>query len=310
MKKLYIIICLLFILTGCTKIDQTELKNLKSTIDDQNELIEQLSKEVSELANTQSKIVKHLDIPDFNETTSETSTEETSEMEAYSSVEPLFPNSVVSNVIDFILDTDPDSFESLKFIGTDYKEMPDSRNDYLFDSGTFIFEAKFIDGDTLEIWCHSSFGTQEEAFEYAEKLSPRLGKLPSVQRQVLDHVVIHKGDATAFAENSGHFFVLYSDNMDARISTHDLEETVFHESVHAALQEEYENSIEWVKAQTSDGNFITEYAMSLPHLEDMPETALFAYTLITNPGRLPEDIEKWITDNIPNRLSFFEEIYE
>jgi len=125
----------------------------------------------------------------------------------------------------------------------------------------------------------------------------------------LDHVVINNGDNTAFAETQGHFFVLYSENMDNRISTHDLEETVFHESVHASIQDIYENDTAWTNAQAADPSFVTEYAQSYPGLEDMPETALFAYAMITHPGRLSADIEEWLNENIPHRLAFFSSIY-
>ncbi len=222
--------------------------------------------------------------------------------------DPLFPNSVVSNDIDFILDTDPDAFTSLAFLGREDKEMPGNGGN-LVDEDTFVFEATFLDGDKLEIWCHSSFITQETAQEYADKLCPRLGKLPDVQRDMLAHVVINKGDHTAFAETQGHFFVLYSENMDDRISTHDLEETVFHESVHASLQDIYESDTAWTNAQAADPSFVTVYAQNNPDLEDMPETALFAYTMITHPGRLSADIEEWLNENIPNRLAFFSTIY-
>lgn len=222
--------------------------------------------------------------------------------------DPLFPNSVVSNDIDFILDTDPDEFTSLAFIGLEDKEMPGNGSN-LFDEDTFVFEATFSNGKVVGIWCHSSFLTLEAAQEYADKLCPRLGKLPFVQRDMLDHVCINVGNQTAFAETQGHFFVLYSENMDDRISTHDLEETVFHESVHASIQDIYENDTAWTNAQAADPSFVTYYAQSYPQLEDMPESALFAYTLITFPGRLDADIEAWLLENIPNRLAFFEDIY-
>lgn len=222
---------------------------------------------------------------------------------------PLFPNSVVSNDIDFILETDPDTFTSLAFVGLDNKEMPDSQSDILFDEDTFVFEATFSDGETLEIWCHSSFLSQAAAQEYADKLCPRLGKLPVFQRNMLDHVVIHNGNAGAFAEIEGQFFILYSENMDARISTNDLEETVFHESVHASYQFGYQNDPLWTNAQAADPTFVTEYGQNNPELEDMAETALFAYAFITYPGRLSADIESWLEENVPNRIEFFRTLY-
>jgi len=223
-------------------------------------------------------------------------------------VDPLFPNSIVSTDIDFIQETDEDYFLNLEFIGRQDKEMPGNGNN-LFDEDTFVFKATFSNDKTLGIWCHSSFETLEAAQEYAEKVCPRLGKLPFVQRDMLDHVVINIGNHTAFAETAGHFFVLYSENMDNRISTNDLEETVFHESVHASLQDLYEQDTAWTNAQEADGNYITYYAQNHPHLEDMPETAIFAYTMIMHPGRLSSDIENWVLNNIPNKLKFFESIY-
>jgi hypothetical protein len=222
---------------------------------------------------------------------------------------PLFPNSIVSNDIDFILETDNDQFESLVFIGREDKEMPGNGN-ILLDKNTFVFTAAFSNGNEVGIWCHSSFESVDTAQEYAEKVCPRLGKLPLVQRDMLDHVCINTGNHTAFAETQGHFFVLYSENIDARIQTHDLEETIFHESVHASIQDVYENDSIWTNAQQADGNFITTYAQQKPHLEDMPETALFAYTMIVHPGRLSPEIEAWVVTNLPKKLAFFEGIWK
>jgi hypothetical protein len=221
----------------------------------------------------------------------------------------LFPNSVTSNDIDFVLETDADAFSSLAFVGRADKEMPSSLTEELFDQNTFVFRATFTDGETLEIWCHSSFETQAQAQEYADKLCPRLGKLPDLQRNMLDHVVVHNGNAGAFAEIEGQFFILYSENMDARISTNDLEETVFHESVHGSYQFMYQDSDVWTNAQADDPAFVTDYAQENEDLEDMAEAALFAYTYLKHPGRLSPEIETWLEEKIPNRLAFFRTIY-
>jgi hypothetical protein len=222
---------------------------------------------------------------------------------------PLFTNSIVSTDIDFIQESDPDSFESLEYVGRDRREMPDKRNDELFDSNTFVFIAQFDDGDALEIWMHSSFETEKEATHYAQMVTGPLGKLPKFMRQRLDHVVIHKGDETAFGESEGHFFVLYSQNMDTRVTNHDLEETVFHETVHAALDSSWAKSKVWRSAQSKDNQFITQYGADNPKNEDLAESAIFAYTMLTNPGRLSRNVEIWLEENVPNRLMFFSTIF-
>jgi hypothetical protein len=223
---------------------------------------------------------------------------------------PLFPNSVVSNDIDFILVTDSDSYTGLTFLGRDDREMPgDPNGGELFDTDTYVFEVGFSDGETLEVWCHSSFDDEGKAQEYVDKLGPRLGKLPAFQRNMINHVVIHNGDRTAFAEIEGQFFILYSENMDKRISTNDLEETVFHESVHASYQFMYQDHPDWTNAQAADPTFITNYAQDNPFIEDIAESALFAYAYLTYSGRLSADIESWLEENIPNRIEFFRSFY-
>jgi hypothetical protein len=223
---------------------------------------------------------------------------------------PLFKNSIVSTEIDFIQATDPDTFLNLGYIRQEAKEMPGNGSDDLIDQNTYVFRASFKDDTSMEIWAHSSFGSRSAAEEYADKLTPRLGKLPALMRKKINHVIINKGDSTAFAEDAGGFFVLYSDNMDTRISNNDLEETVFHESVHVAFDLTYANSEAWKQAQDKDGVFITEYAESRPNKEDLAETAIFAYTMRTHPGRLDQDIEAWVRTNIPNRLDFLEIVFE
>ena len=225
------------------------------------------------------------------------------------SAKPLFKNSIVSTEFDFITSDDPNAFESLRFLGQETREMPDKRNNKLKAKDTFIFEAGFRDDSKVKIWAHRSFGSMELAEHYALMLSGPLGKLPELMRKKLSHVVIHKGDLTAFAESDGHFFILYSKNMETRVRNHDLEETVFHESVHATLDLKYSKSKAWLAAQKADSSFITEYAASNPTKEDLPESALFAYTMLKHPDRLPAEVEKWVHKHMPNRLAFFREVF-
>ena len=223
--------------------------------------------------------------------------------------DPLFPNSVVSNDIDFIHTDDESAFSCLTYEGTQRAEMPDKRKDELFADAVHIFTAHYSDGTMVGLGAHPDLGSRDDALGSVEPVAEAVGKLPTFMRDTLSHVVIHKGDETAFAEHEGHFFVLYSGNIQTRISNHDLEETVFHESVHATLDLEYLGSAEWRKAQRADGAYITEYAARLPKKEDMAESALFAWAMLVHPGRLPADIEQQVGEIIPNRLAFFEELF-
>jgi len=222
---------------------------------------------------------------------------------------PLYPNSVVSNDHEFIATSDESAFACLTFDGRREAEMPDRRTDRLMARDAFIFTARYTDGTEVGIWAHPKFKSQKKALKSVEPVAEAVGKLPTFMRATLDHVVIHRGDETAFGEDQGHFFVLYSANIRTRIRNHDLEETVFHESVHATLDSKYARSKKWLEAQKADGDFITKYAKRLPKKEDLAESALFAWTMIMHPGRLPTNVEARAREIMPHRLAFFEDMF-
>ena len=161
----------------------------------------------------------------------------------------------------------------------------------------------------LDFWAHPDLGSQETAQTYVNHVARAVSHLPSKMRKTLSHVVLHHGNESAFAEDTGHFFVLYHQNIDTRLRNHDLEETVFHESVHATLDDRWSGSKTWRAAQAADNGFITNYARSKPNGEDMAESALFAYAELITPGRLPENVSTKVRQIMPNRLAFFEKLF-
>ena len=229
---------------------------------------------------------------------------------------PIYENLVVSNDLDFIRPSDLSTFACLRYDGRFRAEMPHKRRDELFANDVFTFTALFDDGASVGIWVHPDVGPRNAARKIALQAAEPVGKNPTIMRSLLDHLVIHKGNETANAEDRGRFLVLYSGNMATRIRNHDLEETVFHESVHATLDHPRGTSAAWLNAQRADGDFITRYARrktnhagSNPYGEDMAESALFAWALLIHPGRLPKSIERKVRSIMPNRLAFFEEIF-
>lgn len=224
---------------------------------------------------------------------------------------PLYRSSVVGTDFDFITTADPDAFQTLTFVGFKPFEMPDKR-----DTGeplvrpAYVFNARFADGTSVAIALDAAFGSREAAEADARRYTPRLARLPSLYRQQLKHVVVHRGgaDTTAFAEDKGHFFVIYSDNASRRIATHDLEETFFHEATHASIQSRFLQTAAWKEAKARDNAFVTTYAMT-DDQEDFAESALFAYTLLHHPERLPPRDRAWIERQIPHRLAFFKTIF-
>lgn len=216
----------------------------------------------------------------------------------------LYPSSVVGTDFDFIQEGDPDAFDRLESRGVGLPEMPDKRGDAPLFQKAFLFVARFKDGTSVLLSIDADFGTEEEARNEALRYTPRLGRLPTSLRTGVDRVVVHKGgeDTTAFSDVG--LMVLYSENATKRIGTHDLEETVFHESVHAAWDELHASSPAWLEAQKRDGRFITHYAAKNPEGEDLAESALFAYALTHNPKRIPSRDATRIRKAIPARIEF------
>lgn len=223
---------------------------------------------------------------------------------------PLFPNSVVSNDIDFIRADDPTVEFNLSDKGRAPLEFPGSLIERpLVLENAYLMELKYKDGAKLEVWADPVFADYRAASGYAAKIGTALGKLPKLFREKLKHVVVHVGDRVAFSEHEGSFFVLYSANIDKRIATHDLEETCFHETIHATLELDHATSPEWLEAQKKDAAFITGYAAEKPRQEDLPESALFAYALIKHPGRMPQKVEKAVSRIMPNRLDYLRKVF-
>jgi len=172
----------------------------------------------------------------------------------------------------------------------------------------FLFVAHFNDGTRVQLAIDADFKTQDSARQEALRYTPRLGKLPTALRRGVERVVIHKGGENVTAFGGDGAIILYSDNATKRIGTHDLEETVFHESVHAAWDRTHAKSAEWQDAQKKDGGYVTDYARKKPQGEDLAESALFAYALLHHPDRIPKEEAARIARLIPNRIAFVEKL--
>jgi len=221
--------------------------------------------------------------------------------------DPIFPNSVVSNDIDFIQPSDPTVFQCAEFANRSRQEMPSTLRSGLFMDDVYVFDTQYSDGTSVPIWVDPQIGDRATAENYVTTVAQRVGQLPTLMRAPLGHIVINAGDAAATAEEDGGFFILYADNIDTRVSNHDLSETVFHEAAHVSLQNEWLATNDWQDAVKADAGFITDYAATRP-AEDFAESALFAYTYLKNPDRLPADVLTAIEETIPNRVNVFDNI--
>ena len=205
-------------------------------------------------------------------------------------------------VFDIIRTDDPTSFVCLHPRGRATRQMWDKRVEREFYHKVYLYDAYFADGGKFEVHVNPEFETPEAATAEAFRYMRGFGQLPTVLRAGIRSLGIHRGNKTASA-GAGKIFV-YQGNAIKRQSRNKLEETLFHESVHASLDGKYMNSRAWRTAQKADPGFMTEYARDRFPREDMAETALFAWGILRHPGRIPPADTADIKAVVPNRIAF------
>jgi len=170
--------------------------------------------------------------------------------------------------------------------------------------GVQSFVARFTDGSTVSIWVHPSVGGLDVATQLAAQVTRPLGTLPAWMRVPGLVVKINPGDRAAFAEDAGRFFVLSKENMAVRVANRDIQETVFHEMVHVALDPTHAGTPDWRAAQRADLGYLTRYAQQNSRQEDLAETALFVFTYLHYPERLPASLRTAIETQAAARLEY------
>lgn len=209
-------------------------------------------------------------------------------------------------VFDIIRTDDPTSFVCLHPRGRATRQMWDKRVSREFYHKVYLYNAYFTDGTRFEVHVNPEFETPEVATAEAFRYMRGFGQLPTVLREGIRSVGVHRGHKTASA-GPGKIFV-YQGNAIKRQSRNKLEETLFHESVHASLDKKYMNSRAWRAVQKADPGFMTDYARDKYPREDMAETALFAWGILRYPGRIPPADTADIKAVVPNRIAFIGEI--
>ena len=214
---------------------------------------------------------------------------------------PLY-TSTADTVFDIIRTDDPSDLVCVKDEGMTLDRIWDKRVDGEPVVGIFSFRAHFKDGRTVRIAVNAEFGSTGAAAVEARRYARILGQIPDRLRNGVARLSLHKG-REGFHAGPGQI-VAYQGTAEDRIETDHLEETVFHEAVHAAWDEAYRLSTEWRAVQQQDGRFLTDYAREQPEREDLAETALFAYGLLLQPGRIPPVDTADIENAVPHRLRF------
>ncbi|MFW6224442.1 MAG: hypothetical protein ACOC4R_02150, partial [Bacteroidota bacterium] len=87
-----------------------------------------------------------------------------------------------------------------------------------------------------------------------------------------------------------------------------LEETLVHEASHTSLNATHATSEGWIEAQDIDGAYISTYAKDYPEREDIAESFLPWLAVRYRRDRISDDDYNTITETIPNRLKYFDDM--
>ncbi|UVK40987.1 hypothetical protein LHFGNBLO_002527 [Mesorhizobium sp. AR10] len=208
-------------------------------------------------------------------------------------------------VFDIIRTSDESTFSCLEHVGRADRQIWDKRVDDEPVVNAFLFAAHYADGTNIEIGINPEFGAQEKA--EALRFANPLGQLPSLLRAGIHRFSVHMGQEGFHAGTEQ--VIVYSGTADERASYNHLEESLFHGSVHASLDEDHRLSDGWKEAQASDGQFLASYAARSPEREDLAETALFAFAILHHPDRFPPADTEATMRAVPHRIEYIRNLF-
>jgi len=207
-------------------------------------------------------------------------------------------------VFDIIQTSDPSTLSCVEDAGRGMRQIWDKRVDGEPVVNAYLFMARYSDGSNIEIAINPEFGTPEAALTEALRYARPLGQLPTSLRAGINTFSVHGGRKGFHAGTGG--IVVYAETTDNRLGYNHLEESLFHESVHASWDAQHRLSEDWVAAQESDARFLTGYGARSPEREDLAETALFAYAILHYPERFPPADTADTVAAVPARMAYIE----
>ena len=204
-------------------------------------------------------------------------------------------------VFDIIQTADPSTLRCLDAQGQAPRQIWDKRVDGEPVVDAYIFAARYTDGTAIEIAVNPEFSAAD-ALTQAQRFAGPLGQLPTALRAGIGRFSVHAGDE-GFHAGTGQI-VVYAGRADQRASYAHLEESLFHEAVHASWDAQHRLAPGWVAAQAADGRFLTGYGAENPDREDLAETALFAFAILHHPDRFPPADTADTVAAVPNRIAY------
>jgi len=207
---------------------------------------------------------------------------------------------------DIITNNDPSSFLSASYIGEDMVLMYDRRVANWVNVNAFLFKVIWDDGLTSIAQINEEFRSVEQATIEAEKYGFLIGQLPTFLRADVEQIWIHKGVELFGGGNSS--ILIHTGQSTIYEKDGIIEETLVHEAAHTSIDAYHASSYGWLNAQNLDNQFISDYAYQSPNTEDIAESFLVWLAVRYKMDRISDDNFQIITESIPNRLIYFDNI--
>jgi hypothetical protein len=208
-------------------------------------------------------------------------------------------------VFDIITHDDPSVLVCVEPSGRGLRQIWDKRVDGEPVVDAHLFTARYGDGVVIEIRVNPEFSAQDAQIQALRHARP-LGQLPDTLRKGIRAFSIHAG-RKGFHAGTGQI-VVYTETSDNRESYEHLEESLFHEAVHASWDADHRLAPGWIAAQKADGGFLTGYGQKSPEREDLAETALFAFAILHHPDRFPPADTEATLAAVPHRIAYIEQL--
>ncbi len=206
---------------------------------------------------------------------------------------------------DIVNGSDPSTFVSSTYTGQGNRTVFDRRVNAWITINAYLFNIVWDDGLTSEAQVNPEFGFSAAAVE-AEKYGWLVGQLPTCLRLDVDAIWIHAGTQPFGGGNNS--ILIHTGQSTVYESSGILEETLIHEACHTSLDAYHATSSGWVAAQGADGDYISTYAQGNPFREDIAESFLPWVGVRLRSDRISQQNYDIITQTIPNRLAYFDNI--
>ncbi len=211
---------------------------------------------------------------------------------------------------DIIEATDPSAFKSVSYTKEENAKMWDreanNNKGAWITPKSWVYKLSYDDGISAEIRIRQLGFNKSQADSLADRYGKKIGQLPACLRKGVADINILKSDALFGGNN-------FMKSIDITIGqtsalydqTGNMEETIFHEATHAALDYLYQQN--WSQFRDKDPKYISKYAADNPNREDISESFILYAALNYRIVRVASESVK-ITTNIPNRLLYYQQL--